>query len=129
MNEHEAAFVQSFIVPRKRARYLELLSSPKRRRKILERLNHSLDLDWDFATPDDSATPEMLEASLKKKGARASCYIVAACTPLDGAILPLTKGVEVAFLHPFGIVLSCIPGKLAYYKPESPESGAVLCKC
>ena len=51
MNEHELAFNQSFILPQKRSQYLQLLPNPKRRRKLLDRLNHSSDVDFSLATP------------------------------------------------------------------------------
>jgi hypothetical protein len=44
VNAHEEAFVRSFIVPKKRDRYLRLLGHPKHRAKLLDRLNHNLDL-------------------------------------------------------------------------------------
>ena len=47
---HETAFVSAFVVPEKRARYLEFLAKPKRRRELLDRLNHFFDFVPQFAT-------------------------------------------------------------------------------
>ena len=49
MSEHEIGFVSSFIIPERRERYLSLLGNPKRRGKVLNRLNHSQDVDLSLA--------------------------------------------------------------------------------
>ena len=51
MNEHEVAFVTAFIIPERRERYLSLLGNPKRRSKLLNRLNHAQDIDFSLARP------------------------------------------------------------------------------
>ncbi len=50
----EQAFVRAYIVAEKRDRYLAFLKGRKHRRKILDRLNHSLDYDERYATPLDA---------------------------------------------------------------------------
>jgi hypothetical protein len=41
--EHEDAFVSTFVVPEKRARYANFLANPKQRGKITDRFCHCFD--------------------------------------------------------------------------------------
>ena len=68
MHPHEEALVRAFFVPSKRARYLTLLGNPKRRRKILDRLNHHAadDLDPRFTTLLPSTTDIDLARAMQR---------------------------------------------------------------
>lgn len=121
MNEQEREFVDAFIEPRRRERYLLHLASAKNRRKALDRLNHQLDLRAGVASElPASLTPAMLTAELRRRGAPDACHVIADASDQDGQELALKDGAEFALGHPFGVVLCCIAGKLACYKPESP---------
>lgn len=126
MNEHEHAFVTAFIVAERRERYLTLLSNPKRRAKILNRLNHHLDFNRSLATELGYGSPDSLAEFLEAKGAKATCYVIADNRKLDGQELPLAEACWHAFTDGFGIVLSCVPGQLAFYRPEAPGPGFIL---
>lgn len=118
----------TFVLPEKRARYVEFLANPKHRQKILERLNHHLDYDETLAR-ELSATehwPEPLERLLRSKGADDTCHVIADGLDLDGQKVPLTKAIDAIFSHEFGAIACCVPGRLAYYKPEPPSHGLIL---
>lgn len=125
---HETAFIQAFITPAKRARYAQFLGDPKRRSEILGRL----DQDWayrrDLATelPSEQDFPDALEALLKAKGAGPKAHVIVQGLKLDGKEVPLREALFALFMHPGGAVLSCIPGRLAYYKPQAPGAGILL---
>jgi hypothetical protein len=125
---HEESFVHTFIVPEKRLRYLELLKNPKRRRDILARLNHGLDYDASLAFEFSSgqANSASLEQLLRSKGATDTCHVIGDQLDLDGKEVGLAEALEVLSFHDFGAVVLCVPGHLAYYKPESPARGFVL---
>jgi hypothetical protein len=53
---HEGAVVRAFIVPARRARWLEALTDPARRWRFLDRLNHCPDLDPRFVPPERAAS-------------------------------------------------------------------------
>jgi hypothetical protein len=59
-------------------------------------------------------------------GAGESCYVIADASDIDGQTLPLREALWRASIHGFGVVLSCLPGRLCYYKPESPTPGFIL---
>jgi hypothetical protein len=126
-NEHEIGFVTSFIIPERKARYLSLLSNPKRRGKVLNRLNHSQDVDLSLAQQMPSGcVAESLAVLLEKLGAGETCYVIADASDMDGQTMDLGEACWRASVHGFGVVLSCVPGHLCFYKPESPTSGFIL---
>ena len=125
---HEDSFVNAFIVPEKRSRYLQLLANPKRRREILDRFNHQLDYDDSLATAVTASqhSSQQLEKLLRAKGADDICYVIADQLSLDGHDIPLEEALDSVYCHDFAAVISCIPGRLAYYKPESPSHGFIF---
>jgi hypothetical protein len=127
MNEHEIGFVSSFIIPVRRDRYLNLLGNPRRRGKLLNRLNHSQDVDLSLARPVPPACiGESLAAVLEQMGAGETCYVIADACDMDGQTLPLREALWRASVQGFDVVLSCLPGRLCFYKPESPTPGFIL---
>ena len=91
-NEHEISFISSFIIPERRKRYLSLLGNPKRRGKVLNRLNHSQDVDLSRArqVPPRCAA-ECLAVLLEQMGAGDTCYVIADTSDMDGQTLPLRR--------------------------------------
>jgi hypothetical protein len=101
--------------------------NPKRRGKVLNRLNHSHDVDRFLARPvTPGCSSDSLTALLETMGAGPSCYVIADASDMDGQTLPLREAVSRAIFHGFGVVLSCLRGRLCFYKPEPPTSGFIL---
>lgn len=125
---HEEAFAKAFIASEKRARFIQFLANPKRRKEMLNRLNHHLPYLPGFAieVPGNQDFPEELEKLLRAKGAGPSCHVIADGLKADGRELPLREALDLICLHEFGAILSCLRGRLAYYKPESPGHGIIL---
>lgn len=126
-DEHEFGFVSSFIIPQRRERYLSLLGNPKRRGKLLNRLNHAQDIDLSLAR---EVTPgcigESLAVFLEQMGAGETCYVIADASDMDGQTMDLKEALWRASVHGCGVVVSCLPGRLCFYKPESPTPGFIL---
>jgi hypothetical protein len=116
----EEAFVRAFIVPEKQERYLTLLSLPKRRADILSRLDHQLDYDRALAArvPDGDQCSSRIAELLVARKAPSTCHAISADSALDGRDLPLHEALCRIVGSGVGSVLSCIPGKLAYYEAE-----------
>jgi hypothetical protein len=126
VNEHEAAFVNAFIVRERRQRYLDLLAGP-RRRKILSRLNHVLDLDERFSTRlHDTHPASALLKALRERGAGRECYLIADDSDLDQRMMTLEDAIEEVSMEDSGVVVSCIPGRLALYKMEDHRLHFIL---
>ncbi len=127
LNDHETSFVSAFIIPERQDRYLMLLGNPKRRGKALNRLNHARDIDSSLARPVPSGwAAESLAVLLENLGAGGTCYAIADASDMDGQTLPLREALWRSSVHGFAVVLSCLPGRLCFYKPESPTPGFIL---
>ena len=111
--KHETAFVQSFIVPQRRKRYLSKLSSSKHRRSFLDRLNHQLhkDMDGRFIVRESRSWPDSADR----------CYIIADEREYDAKLVTVAEAIDAVSSAQFGIIVSFVPGKLACYKGESPS--------
>ncbi|MBK8727592.1 MAG: hypothetical protein IPL96_16510 [Holophagaceae bacterium] len=126
--EHEAAFAKAFLTSEKRARFVQLLADPKRRKEILPSLDEDLHYMPGFATvvPGAQDFPEELEKLLTTKGAGPTCHLIAHGLKVDGRALPLREALRAVCMSEHGAVLSCLPGRLAYYKPAAPAPGILL---
>jgi hypothetical protein len=116
MNENEEAIVRAFIAPARHPRWLEGLASVKRRGRMLDHLNHCRDIDERYATllPSNADVVGILQA----RGAPVRCYIMSATEEIDGQTMFVIEAVYAAGTGGWGTILSCIPGRLAYYYDE-----------
>ena len=126
MSNHEQAFVSVFVIPEKRARYAEFLAKPKRRGEILDRLNHFFDFVPELVTRIPRDSPKYLAALLRKRGAPAEAYLIGSSSRFDGCELPLVAAIDCAFSEGWGIVISCLPGRLALYVQEFPPGDVFI---
>jgi hypothetical protein len=127
MNEHEDKFIASFIVKEKQDRYRFLLGSPdsKRRDQCLNRLNHCSDLNEKYV----SWLPRNADvvALLRQAGSPKQVYLMACSSTLDGKTMPLDEAIQlIPEDRGWGTIVSCIPGKLAYYYDEEGLRRAIL---
>lgn len=122
--EHEQAFVSAFVVPEKQARYAEFLPKPKRRVEITNRFSHFFDFVPRLAkqVPRDSD----LAAQLRKQGAGEVVHVIGGRDGLDGEDMPLVEAINEAMIDPSGVVISCIPGRLALYMQEFPPGDTFI---
>jgi hypothetical protein len=125
---HEEAFAKAFLPSEKRARFIQLLAQPKRRPEGLAQLNRHLPYLAAHATevPGEQDFPDALAKLLMAKGAGPTCHVIVAGLKADGRELPLREALMQICMHRAGAILSCLPGRLAYYKPESPAPGVIL---
>lgn len=128
MNHHEEAFAKAFLPSEKRARFIQLLAQPRRRQEMLSQLGRQLPYLQACATvvPGEQDFPEPLEKLLLAKGADPTCYVMVEGLKADGRELPLHEALQQICMNRGGAILSCLPGRLAYYKPESPAPGILL---
>jgi hypothetical protein len=128
--EQENAFIETFLVPERRERYKQLLSNPKRRADILDRLNHNLDFlpSLAFSIPGGQHNAAGIARLLNERGIRDSdnVYIFPDVRELDGLWLPMRQAIEEVKQAGFGSVVCCVTGRLAYYRPEEPANGYIL---
>ena len=87
----EIQLVNAFLIPAKRERYAEFLSTKKGRTKFLETLYHFADFDptciAELSGLSNSA--DGLVAELRRRGAIDECYVMSVLEKLDGVTRPL----------------------------------------
>lgn len=128
MNLHEEQFARSFIVPAKRDRYLSLLESSKGRSKLAHGLDHYGDLDTRYAKliPVSQQNTDAIEKLLKQKGAPALCHVMSSNPATDEQCMPLSKALAETVGQTMGTLISCVPGKLAYFEFEDAGERYIL---
>lgn len=126
--EHEESVVKAFIVRRKRDRMLFQLANPKRRRTGLDALYDFRDLDDRFVVPvpPHQQSPESIAKALRSYGAPDSCWVISTDDSLDGREMLLDEALAAVVGHREGNLISCVPGKLAFFEGEGPEDRCIL---
>src|ERR1041385_4981147 len=117
---HEAEFIQRFVNPEKRRRYLSLLDTRKGRKKLVEPLDHFDELDPHYAqlVPANAQTVNQIELLLKRKGAPQHCHVTSSNADIDDREMLLSKALQKTIGSGSGTIVSGIPGKLAYFEGE-----------
>ena len=126
---HEEQFVQSFIQKERRERCFFLLSRAEKHRTFTTQLAHFPWLDERFsaAIPASVAhTSKELVALLKQKGAGMSVWVISEDSSIDGRELPVQNAMDSIWGSFKGTILSCIPGRLAFYHGEEMKSERLL---
>jgi len=128
--DEEALLIDAFVVAAKRGRLKELLAKPKRRADATASLAHFGDLDprWVVALPGASQNAASVERELRMRGADDSCHVVSEDTEIDGKRLPLKSVLEYAIGRGMGTLVSCLPGRLAFFEGEGPSDRCILAR-
>ena len=123
MNPHESDFAKSFISKARRERALELLASSKNRDKFTSKFDHH---GRDYFIPEcirpiepRHQHPPNIADILRAMGAPETCYVIGG--EHDGKGMELLTALKQIVGYGTGTVLSCIPGKLAYFEGEIRE--------
>lgn len=131
--DHEAAVIRAFVQPDKQERFLGFIANPKNRQKFTASLSHFRWFDQRFAAPlqwkvdqDPKLTHwgkhvsgiENIYRLLKSKGAGLTCWAMSEDSEIDGRELDLREALEHVSGRQIGTILSCVPGKLAYFESE-----------
>ena len=123
----EERFVRAYIAKTRQNRYLTFLKG-KKRQHILNRLNHSLDLDDRKAEVLDKRhrSASALTGLLRDQRVADTCFLIADGSEYDGCELPLDQGVDALLNNFFGAVLICPPKPIALYKTEDLGTFMIL---
>lgn len=123
----EESLVQAFVRSERRDRALFELGSSKKRGDFFNKLCHRfttiLDERFMSVIPEPNSCSDDICNLLKAEGAPKTCYVMSSASDLDLQEVSLTE----AMLKVVGLglpsIVSCIPGKLAYFEAEQ-EAGA-----
>jgi len=118
--EHQDMLITRFILRDKKERLKTLLKSKRGRIKLRNRLAHNIDFDPRFITiiPNNQQTTKLILELLRHESAPSECYIISEDVTIDGKILNLTDALDRVIGSGMGSIISCIPGKLAYFEGE-----------
>lgn len=126
---HEQEFVRSFISNQKRDRVLMFLSNPKRRLEFTQKLAHFDGFEPRYVsriTASVAHTAEELAAVLRSKGSTEMIWAISGNKELDGRAWLLDEALKTVWGSSYGTILSCIPGKLAFFRGEEMKSETLL---
>lgn len=117
---HEEATVRAFILPQRRERYLGFLSNQRRRAKFTSELAHfkALDPRYVVKIPPNQQNASSLAKLLTSKGASSRCWVISENSKLDAQEMELEAALRETIGYGMGTIISCIPGKLAYFEDE-----------
>lgn len=123
MIDHEEQTIKASMLKERRDRYLSFLGNNKRRKEVLYRLNHCKDFDECFMQwlPSNADIVNIL----LKAGSPSEVYVISDSN-IDRKIMPLSDAIHETSMTGSGTIVSCIPGKLAYYYDEVGERRGIL---
>ena len=107
-----------------RARYRELLSNPKKRGKLLDKLNHNPPLDERWTTWYPSFTKAINAVQVHPT---TEVYLLSDAADLDGKRMTFSEAIEEVPSAGWGTIIGISP-KLALYYGEHGERSAVILK-
>jgi hypothetical protein len=113
----EAQFVESFVKPSLRARWLYMLDSPKKRSKQLQRLFHGFDFEASIIEEfkGHAAKQGELISSLIKRGAGGAVHVISANPLLDGKVFRFKEAIA-NDRHDEGCAWA--PASICIYEPK-----------
>jgi hypothetical protein len=129
--ERELAALLPLINPRVRGRVRAELTptgsrraSEGRRKKFLHSLYHVPPFDYRYVTvlPPERQGPGSVRTELVARGASDECYVIANDSDYDRTTMRLHDALD-ELVRSEGIILICIPGRLAYYAGEGSVEG------
>ncbi|MGH2411939.1 MAG: hypothetical protein ACRDGS_16480 [Chloroflexota bacterium] len=128
LDPHEEGVVRAFFIRERRQQFLTRLANPKTRKKILRHLAHFYDFDprYAYLIPAAQQDLESIYRLLRGKGAPHTCHCISETSDFDGKIMNLRDGLVEADEIIDGVILSCIPGRLAYYSGENAGRRYIL---
>ena len=117
---HEEAAIKAFIRPNRQERCLRFLSNPKTRRRFTSEMAHFRELDARYALriPSNEQNPASVVRLLSSMGAGPKCWVVSENSDLDGREMDLDTALKETVGRGMGTIISCVPGRLAYFEDE-----------
>ncbi len=129
---HEVEYIKSFIIKDKKQRYYDLIRSKKGRLKIKSLLCHAHIADivdeFKFLLPTKNQMLSTILKILKSHNAKNTCQLIFESKIINNEEMELEDALKKFFGQSSGIIISCIPGKLAYYEGEDTDERYIIKK-
>ena len=120
MNPHEKAFIERFIAPSRRERFIAALANPKKRDVFNRELHHPktnfLVGKYVEQIAASEQYAEVLAPKLRRMGAPDECWVFG--NQIDGRTMKLEEALAELIGYRTGTIVSCLPGELAFFENE-----------
>jgi hypothetical protein len=120
MNTHERAFVDAFVNPDRRERFLAALANPKKRNVFNRELHHPkpsfLLNSYIERIPPSQQYTRFIAPNLRRMGASDDCWVFG--NDIDGRQMKLEEALDALIGIRSGTIISCVPGRLAFFESE-----------
>jgi hypothetical protein len=120
LNEHERLLIEHFVKKDKQERLRFLMSEPGRRKRLRAKFSSTLVLSEEKrqTLPGSDQNPASIHQLLRSSGAPEACYTISEDADLDGRNVNLREVLDRLVGAGVETIVSCIPGKLAYFEGE-----------
>ena len=129
--KHEQLVIDCFVDKSQRDRLKQLTKTKKGRIKLRHYLAHSIKFNkrYILQIPKNMETPDDVFQLLVKKGSPNNCcYLISENTNFDGKTIKLKDALQDIIGSNIATIISCVPGKLAYYEGEELNERFILYK-
>jgi hypothetical protein len=118
--EVEETTFRAFLRHGRAERYVSLARKSRKTklRENLYQVDAAIDRRYVLVVGTEDANPSAVCRLLRHYGAPASCHVISADTNLDGQELDLEEALAEVFDFSQATIISCIPGKLAYFEGD-----------
>lgn len=131
LNPHEEAVIRQLFAHDRRLEFLRGISgTAKSRARALWNLAHFY--DWEprctvLEVPKSKRTVDGISDLLRERGAPSTCHLMSNYPYIDGHDMDLREAVKAALeAWPHSTIISCKPGKLAFYQGEYVEEAYIV---
>jgi hypothetical protein len=120
LNEHERLLIENFVAKDKQERLRFLMSEPSRRKRLRAKFSSTFVLlkEKCRTIPGSDQTPAGIYQLLRNSGALEHCYTISEDAEIDGKDADLREMLDRLVGAGFETIVSCVPGKLAYFEGE-----------
>lgn len=127
-NIHETAFIKTFIIKEKQERLLALIQNKKSRKRFRLLLAHNIEVNKKYVQilKTEEINIEYLRQLLKKYGSPNTCHIMCENSNYDDKEMTLNEALNEFINRDISFIMSCIPGKLAYFQGEGFAKKIIL---
>lgn len=121
INKLDQLLIEKFVIKRKRERYLNFLSTEKRRNGFTGELYHFNDFNWELFREihGSEKVSEVITELINKKKITPTCYVISTNSKFDGKHFSLTEAIE-EILGTEATLIIFGNADIVYYEGEPP---------
>src|SRR5690348_11442073 len=119
----EIKVIKRFVDKAKQDRYIQFVSSPKKRHKFVSDLSHFNFFKWDlFEAVKDNEEQTILHALQKNGVADKTCYVISENTDIDTKTLGTKDAISKTVGYGMGTILVFGDAEMIYFESETTNT-------